>query len=81
MLKPIPARLPIRAHRILTGTAFLEQLLIMLTPDPAVLKKRRTMPLSPASLRPCGKILMHCIRICGAKERISRLRPRGWMLC
>ncbi|MFP1483662.1 ABC transporter substrate-binding protein [Escherichia coli] len=36
-LKPIPARLPIRAHQT-TGTAFLEQLLIMLTPDPAALK-------------------------------------------
>ncbi|MBW9312866.1 hypothetical protein FA041_13075 [Escherichia coli] len=64
-----------------TGTAFLEQLLIMLTPDPTALKKRRTMRLSPVSLLPCGNILMRCIRICGAKERISRLRPRGWMLC
>ncbi|AXM03331.1 hypothetical protein DKG79_09075 [Escherichia fergusonii] len=34
-----------------TGTAFLEQLLIMLTPDPTALKEARTMRLSPVSLR------------------------------
>ncbi len=30
----------------------------MLTPDPAALKKRRTMRLSPVSLLPCGNILI-----------------------
>ncbi len=30
----------------------------MLTPDPTALKEGRTMRLSPASLRPCGNILM-----------------------
>ncbi len=45
-----------------------EQLLIMLTPDPTALKEAPDERLSPASLRPCGNILMHCIRIVAQRK-------------
>lgn len=39
LLKPIPASVTYPRPPDFTGTAFLEQLLIMLTPDPAALKE------------------------------------------
>lgn len=63
-----------------TGTAFLEQLLLTLTDRPEALQKRPMQRLLRLRRR-CGPTSISCIRCCGAKEKISLPRLRGWMPC